>query len=146
MHEILSRHPSFLAFEEKVGKLDEAEAAWRERTSAARADYKAQVADYRREKQAALLSGSEPPVEPEPLPDNSDEARLFLDQWSALRARRRDLLADLAPEAGPGGWHRPLSGTCTRSWSGHSPRSTPACCQPGRQRRWQASRGRCATC
>jgi hypothetical protein len=98
MHEILSRHPSFLAFEEKVGKLDEAEAAWRERTSAARADYKAQVADYRREKQAALLSGSEPPVEPEPLPDNSDEARLFLDQRSALRARRRDLLADLAPE------------------------------------------------
>ena len=98
MHEILSTHPAYLAHEEEVSKLDGAEAKWRERTSAARADYGAQVADYRREKQAALISGSEPPVEPEPLPDNSDEARMLLDQRSALRARRRDLLADLAPE------------------------------------------------
>lgn len=98
-HPILANHPDYIAHEEEAEKLDEAENSWRERTRTARADYEERLADHRAAKAEALLAGDPPPPEPAPPADGGpDEARLFADQRSALRARRRDLLADLASE------------------------------------------------
>jgi hypothetical protein len=105
VHEILTRHPAYLAHEEKVSKLDEAEAVWRERTRAARVDYEARLSEYRSRKAEALLAGDPPPPEPAPPPGGQDEARLFLDKRQALRDERRDVLADIAPEV-EGAAHR----------------------------------------
>lgn len=98
MHEILSTHPAVVAHRVKVDELDTAEAAWRERTRAARADHEAALADFRRKKTDLLLAGRETPAPPEPPADNSDEARLFLDQRSRLRDEERDVYASICHE------------------------------------------------
>jgi len=98
-HPILANHPDFVAHEEKVAKLDEAENAWRERSRAASDDYQRRLAAHREAKAAALFAGEPPPPEPKPPAEGGpDEARMFFDRRSALRAERRDLLAKNAGE------------------------------------------------
>jgi hypothetical protein len=98
MHEILSNHPQYAEHQEKVADLNAARGKWETRTRELSDKYQVRLSDYRREKSEALLRGERPPPEPEPPEVATDEARLFQDRMTALRAEERELLADLCDE------------------------------------------------
>ena len=100
-HRILAEHPTVLALTERDADLEAARRVFLERQQKRRAEHEAAVAEHWRAVREAVLAGEPPPPEPIPPPDESDQARLFLDEQGKLRIERRELLASLADELEP---------------------------------------------
>jgi hypothetical protein len=100
MHELVATHPTVAVVLEKVAKLEAEQQTYRASVEAVMTPYREAVADWDRERAAALKTGRQvPPKPPEPdLGDTARDEQEFVHQHARLREELKQAIAAAAPE------------------------------------------------